>query len=284
MTPTARRAGLFLLASSLVLPACEDGNDLPTAPGGSGGQLTVTISAASTSGRAPLEISFSSDVHGGNGQYVYAWTFGDGTASSEPNPRARFTSGGTFPVTLRVTAGNESVTSSPVTINVDSDVRLLCFVDPEEGAAPHAVTFRALVEGGTGAYGYNWQFGDGASSSAASPTHTYGSPGTYSERLVVNSGGVTASCSNTIRVFGDLAVECRAKVAFDRTIQFNAIPSFCLSSGCNYAWDFGDGTVLVDDHASRPLHEYGPAGVYNAFVTVRTGRSKQTCAVDAIVP
>ena len=41
---------------------------------------------------------------------------------------------------------------------------------------------------------------------------------------------------------------------------------------------------LADDHASRPLHEYGPAGLYTARVTVRTGRSKETCAVDINVP
>jgi len=284
MSTSARAFGFVLLASAVVLPACESGREIPTGPGGTGGQLTVAISAATTSGRAPLEVSFTSDVHGGNGQYVYSWTFGDGTASSEPNPRARYTSGGSFPVTLRVTAGSESVTSSTVTVNVDSDVRILCFVDPTEGSAPQAVHFRALVQGGTGNYGYNWSFGDGTSSSAAEPTHTYGSPGTYNERLVVNSGGVTASCTDTIRVFGDLAVECRAKVVDGRTVQFNAIPSFCASAGCNYAWDFGDGTGLADDHASRPLHDYGPAGVYAAAVTVRTAGQKSTCVVPIEVP
>jgi PKD repeat protein len=284
MRPSTRAASIFLLASSVVLPACEGGKTVPTGPGGSGGQLTVTIGAATTSGRAPLDVGFTSDVHGGNGQYVYAWSFGDGTASSEPNPRAHFTAGGTFPVTLRVTAGSESVTSAPVTVNVDSDVRLLCFVDDPEGSAPHDVRFRALVEGGTGAYGYTWSFGDGASSNAATPVHTYTAPGNYTERLVVNSGGVTASCSDTIRIFGDLAVECRAKLVGGRTVQFNAIPSFCLSSGCNYAWDFGDGTFLSDDHASRPQHEYGPAGLRTVFVTVKTGREKQACRVDVNVP
>src|SRR5438105_3741210 len=65
-------------------------------PSGTGGTLTASISASATSGRAPIDVTFTSDVHGGDGPYEYLWTFGDGRTSSAANPHVQFLNGGTF--------------------------------------------------------------------------------------------------------------------------------------------------------------------------------------------
>ena len=46
-------------------------------------------------------------------------------------------------------------------------------------------TFSATVRGGLPPYAYNWSFGDGTYSSAASPSHMYSGPGTYHATLDV---------------------------------------------------------------------------------------------------
>jgi glucose/arabinose dehydrogenase len=71
---------------------------------------------------------------------------------------------------------------------------------PTIGAAPLAVVFTGAATDPDGTpVTYAWDFGDGGTSSAADPTHTYASSGTYQARLLVTSGGATVS-SNPIAV------------------------------------------------------------------------------------
>jgi PKD repeat protein len=59
--------------------------------------------------------------------------------------------------------------------------------DPTTGSAPLTVKF---TDQSTGAItSWSWDFGDGATSMQQSPSHTYGSPGTYSVMLTVTGPG-----------------------------------------------------------------------------------------------
>src|SRR6187549_776552 len=120
----SRRTWTLILAAAVAATASCAKSSSPVVPTGEGGELKAEISASATSGRAPLDITFTSNVHGGQGAYRYAWSFGDGRTSSAPNPRVQFPSGGNFDVTLRVSAGDETVTAGPVNVRLDSDVRL----------------------------------------------------------------------------------------------------------------------------------------------------------------
>ena len=65
---------------------------------------------------------------------------------------------------------------------------------PTTGAAPLAVAFTGAATDPDGTpVSYSWAFGDGATSTAQNPTHTYTSNGTYQARLQVTSGGTTVS-------------------------------------------------------------------------------------------
>ncbi len=72
---------------------------------------------------------------------------------------------------------------------------------PTSGATPLNVTFSS--SGSSDPEGqpltYSWAFGDGATSTAANPSHTYSSPGVYQARLTV-SDGVNTSISTPIAI------------------------------------------------------------------------------------
>jgi PKD repeat protein len=84
--------------------------------------LFVSISASTTSGNAPLTVQFYSYPRGGNGQYTYSWTFGDGGTSTSANPSNTYSSPGTYYVTLYVSSsnGNQGAYSNQITITVHS--------------------------------------------------------------------------------------------------------------------------------------------------------------------
>jgi PKD repeat protein len=75
-----------------------------------------------------------------------------------------------------------------------------CQADPRAGDAPLRVSFAAFPGGGTGAYGYAWDFGDGGSSRNPGPSHTYEAPGEFDATVRVTDGAQSATCSRSIAV------------------------------------------------------------------------------------
>ncbi len=65
--------------------------------------LNTIINASSTSGEAPLEVSFTGNVARGTPPYRYRWDFGDGGTSSLRDPTYTFEDTGTYIVSLTIT-------------------------------------------------------------------------------------------------------------------------------------------------------------------------------------
>ena len=73
---------------------------------------------------------------------------------------------------------------------------------PAAGKAPLTVNFSSA--GSSDPFGkpltYSWKFGDGGSSTAASPSHTYTANGTYTATLTVSNGTLTGTSTTTVTV------------------------------------------------------------------------------------
>jgi PKD repeat protein len=72
---------------------------------------------------------------------------------------------------------------------------------PTTGNAPLRVSFTGSATGGTAPYSYSWAFGDGTTSTAQNPSHTYNTAGTDAATLTVtdsSSPAKTATSSVTI--------------------------------------------------------------------------------------
>jgi len=87
--------------------------------------------------------------------------------------------------------------------------------NPSSGSAPLSVNFTAEVSGTT-ATSYKWNFGDGQTSTAPSPSHVYQTTGNYTAQVTVtdHAGGM-ASASSLIAVSG------RSSQAEFRVVQAN---------------------------------------------------------------
>jgi PKD repeat protein len=117
--------------------------------------------------------------------------------------------------------------------------------------------------------GYSWNFGDGGTSTSSTPTHTYGSAGTYAVSLTVtDSNGdvntvtknVTVSAANIPPVAQFTSTVSSLTASFDGSTSYD--PDGTVAQ---YAWNFGDGTTGTGETAS---HAYTAAGTYPVTLTV----------------
>jgi PKD repeat protein len=159
---------------------------------------TPDFTATPLSGTAPLAVSFTDASAGG--PTAWSWNFGDGSTSTAQNPTHTYTAPGTYDVTL--TASNATGDSAPVTktgyVTVAAAPGLVAdfSASPLSGTAPLAVSFTDASAGGPTAW--SWNFGDGSTSTAQNPTHTYTAPGTYDVTLTAsNATGDSASVTKT---------------------------------------------------------------------------------------
>ena len=134
---------------------------------------------------------------------TYAWDFGDGTTGTGTSTTHRYTRGGTFAVTLRVTteAGLTAITARQVTVSTVLPAGSANFVfSPTDPLIDDTVYFNAasstLINGT-----YAWDFGDGNRGAGVTPTHKYQIARTYTVSLTVtNDRGQSATVSKTVTV------------------------------------------------------------------------------------
>ena len=158
----------------------------------------------------------------------------------------RFGSGSGTP-SLSVTA---SPSTGPVALNVQ-------FTSPDKDSAGDNVT------------SWSWDFGDGVTSTAQSPAHTYTSTGTFSPTLTAFAGGteLVVIGPGNVTVTGD-TVTASDNPTFGPvplTVQFTG-PS--TDSGgntvTNWSWNFGDGATST---AQNPSHAYATPGNFSPTLT-----------------
>ncbi|MDT8357568.1 MAG: PKD domain-containing protein, partial [Methanomicrobiaceae archaeon] len=276
---TYTAAGTYTVSLTV---ACADGTDTET----KSGYITVRtpvpaaeFTAAPTTGTYPLTVAFT-DQSNGDGITAWKWDFGDGTSSTAQNPSHTYSVAGTYTVSLTVTnAGGTDTESKPSYIAVKTPAPSADFAaDRTAGTYPLAVTFTDQSTG-DGITGWKWNFGDGATSTAQHPSHTYASTGTYTVSLTVtNAGGTdTESKSSYISVTAPAPSAAFAGIPTKGTYPLTvAFTDKSTGDGINaWNWNFGDGTSST---AQNPSHTYTTAGTYTVSLTITGagGSDKET--------
>ncbi|HWK05540.1 MAG TPA: PKD domain-containing protein [Puia sp.] len=241
------------------------------------------FTASDTIGCFPLKIQFTNLTPApGNAvsQFQWKWDFGDGNISTLPNPGHTYGNAGNFTVTLQVTTdhGCGQTAGKRQYIRIAAGVKA-GFTDTRgrNCQAPVQVQF---VNGsdGPGTLSYNWDFGDGSSSSLESPAHIYSANGTYTATLIASS---SAGCRDTLKKVNLFSIG--GEIA-----RFVSPDGICtgLSFGVNNTsypspssvrWDFGDGTLST---AAAPSKTYSSPGIY----TIRLVDSFPNCIDSARRP
>jgi len=128
----------------------------------------------------------------------YEWDFDDGATSTEKNPTHAYTAEGDYTVTLTVSSPWGSDQASTV-IHVGRAPVAAFSYSPKSPWVGQKVSFTNKSTG-TEPLSYEWDFGDGDTSTETNPRHVYVKPGTYEVRLTATNpwGSDTATAKITV--------------------------------------------------------------------------------------
>ena len=142
----------------------------------------------------------------------WLWDFGDGRTSTEQNPCHDYGEGGTFAVNLTVTDNNSCVDSKTDEISVsEPGIGVgdgLCIADFSiesiSSDCPQTICFKDNTFGTTPPTRWNWDFGDGRTSTEQNPCHTYSTGGIFIVNLEVSG----CECSHGGLIVKEIVIDC----------------------------------------------------------------------------
>jgi len=208
------------------------------------------------------------------------WDFGDGASSTERNPSHTYAAAGRFDVVLTVTDDDGASDSETHSANPSEPPP-----PPPPANDPPTAEFQVtcqelrctFVDRSTDGDGsivrWQWEFGDGATSSERNPSHDYASGGRFDVLLVVTDDDGAAD-TQTHRAeprepppppaneppHADFDVRCSGL-----TCTFTDKSKDDDGTVVNWQWNFGDGVTSTE---KNPVHTYPTGGRFDATLTV----------------
>ncbi|MCB0841641.1 MAG: PKD domain-containing protein [Bacteroidetes bacterium] len=232
-------------------------------------------------------IDFYSSVSG-QAPYTFSWDFGDGSSATTGTPSHTYNAPGTYNVCLITTdnTGCSDTTCQSVMVAVTPPCNAQ-FVTFPLGSSQFEFFPDTIVNANADFF---WDFGDGNTSNAMIPNHTYSSQGLYIVCLTVvdsNANCVDIFCDSVVVGQNPPPPVCQASFnpiyVQTNTYYFaNNSSGGGASSPLNYLWDFGDGSTST---ATNPTHTYAANGTYTVCLTITNNQFNcfdTTCAVITV--
>ena len=149
--------------------------------------------------------------------------------------------------------------------------------NPSSGQAPLTVSFSGSVSGGKSPLTFNWNFGDGSTSTQQNPSYTYQNEGNYVASFTVeDANSKSDNDSVSVSVSGPNLPAVTASANPTSGLAPLTVNFSCSVSGgtspYSYSWIFGDGSTST---LQNPSHTYATAGTYTASITVTDASSAQ---------
>lgn len=196
----------------------------------------------------------------------YSWDFGDGTAASaDRNPSHVYVSNpGSVNVTLSVTSQFGCFADTTIPFSTFYDKPIANFsVTPTElcQGVNNVFTDNSSAPNST-VQGWSWDFGDGKTSTAQSPTHRYQSPGVFDVNLIVRNavGCESDPYPATVTVNLQPVVDAGWSFVVPRGTVITLAPRVNDSTVLSFLWtpqgDIPDPTILRPSFAAQTNQVY----------------------------
>jgi gliding motility-associated-like protein len=225
-----------------------------------------------TACKVPFTVTFTDNSAGAN---QWQWNFGDGILGSGSTVQHTYTQAGIFTVTLTLRTVNGCQGSNTKTGYIKIVAPTLQINNlPAGGCAPYPFTPQATITTNDPVQSYAWNFGDGGTSNAATPTHPYTTTGKFTLALSVTT---TQGCT------ANISIPNAVKVGTPPTPNFTTTPppplTICASDSVQFLnnsstadkfiWSFGDGDT---SHQPNPKHKFSAGGALSVkLVAINNG-------------
>jgi len=216
----------------------------------------------------------------------WSWDFGDGATSNQENPTHAYDAFGTYSITLEASNNGICIISEITAISVQETITAKFLPDklndcgPETlgGCAPLTINFRDNSSSLVNITSWDWDFGDGNTSTLEIPTHTFMDTGTYNVTLkVINTTGCEDQVMQQV-VVTDVKPEVnfsydKTEVCVGESIQFSD-----LTNNANWwCWDFGNGAT---SQIQNPVFAYNFPGIYTVTLIAKNSGCADTLVVS----
>ncbi len=216
----------------------------------------------------PLRVHFipicSGDINS------YFWQFGDGKTSFEISPIHTYSDTGIYQVCLTIanTAWPQYCSdTSCALLQIKIDRCKASFSYEQNPIYPLRFSFSNLSTGLLNEF--FWDFGDGDTSHAIDPIHSFPSPGNYEVKLRVGNYNFPDICSDSIvKTVSTGDISCSASFVWTTdSLQPVEVSFFSNITGSpdQVQWDFGDGTTSTE---LNPIHNFPDTGRYQVKLMV----------------
>ncbi len=214
-----------------------------------------------------LTVEFTSTSTAGSGLVEdYLWDFGDGSFSTDENPTHTFTESGTYYVLLFIT--DENGCSDNITDTVVVESPMTSYISDADGAfscgSSIVLVISATTTGGAAPYSYEWDYGNGTTTTDASGIGSYADCGSYDVTYTVTDDN-GCSVSNTYEDY--VTIQCydaSFAMSEDSICEGGSIDFTNLSDpgAESYFWQFNfpASGVSVTSYEENPSFEYSVAG------------------------
>lgn len=203
--------------------------------------------------------TLSGTASGGSGNYTYLWSTGDSIQTTVAGQGTHY---------LTVDDGAGCIGNDSVNVNYfDAPVANLSFATGCSN--PINFTDATTISGGPTIISWQWDFGDGNTSTQQNPSNNYAQQGTYVVSLIATS---SLGCPDTITKYISInaipiANFSSTTICEGQTTNFTDLSSISNGSIASWLWDFGDGN---SDNTQNPSHQYASAGTYTASLSITT--------------
>ncbi|MDB5283101.1 MAG: hypothetical protein JWO06_2176 [Bacteroidota bacterium] len=198
----------------------------------------------------------------------YAWGFGNGIASSNPNTQYVYNTVGSYTITLVVQDSNGCSANKTISqyINVHPAPTAAFTASPVKSClASQLVNFTNQSAGGS--LTYFWDLADGVTSTLTNPSRTFTQEIKNVKLYATDTNGCTGVAVVLIKVT-DITADFKATktaICTGEKTQFTNTSNF---PGSSWLWDFGDGTTSTD---FSPIKTYTQPGKYTVNFVEKDG-------------
>jgi gliding motility-associated-like protein len=207
----------------------------------------------------------------------WQWDFGDGSTSSLQNPVHNYLSTGPFNVSLKVISDKGCTDDTVRIMNKILAQPKAAFSSVAEVCIGATINFtdQSTATGSTITQ-WQWDFGDGTTSTLENPTKTYVLPNMYTVTLTTKSAEGCLSTIATRNVVVDAlptaAFSASSPSCVNQNITFTDVSVANAGNLTNWSWDFGDGKNSDFVSANPFTHSYSSPGPYNVTLKVQTNK------------